>query len=90
VSAAASDAAKEYSFPSGISLNVTISRKDLEINYVNNSRSIKTSFSSDLNTNRNYTFYNVRDICIISKDARISVVEGSCSCALLKIEPCIV
>lgn len=89
VSAAASDVAKEYSFPSGISLNITISRKDLEITYVNNSRNIKTSFSSDLNTNRNYTFYNIRDICILSKDARISVVKGSCSCALLKSEPCI-
>lgn len=90
MSAAASDVAKEYSFPSGISLNITISRKDLEIKYVNNSRSIKTGFSSDLNTNRNYTFYNIRDVCIVKRDTKIFVSEGSCSCNLLKREPCIV
>ena len=90
VSAAASDIAKEHSFPSGISLNVTISRKDMEISYINeSSRRIRASFANNLNTEENYSFYNIENICIVSKDTKVTITDGSCSCASLKSEPCI-
>jgi len=90
ISASASDIAKAYSFPKGISLNVIINKKDFEIVYANETgRRIRTSFASDLNTERTYNFYGARNICIVNKDKEITIIQGTCSCEELEEEPCI-
>ena len=88
-SASASDVAKGYKFPEGVSLNVAIGRKDLELGYANDARRIRTSFASDLNTDRTYSFNGVREICIVNKEGIIMIFQGSCSCENLKNEPCV-
>ena len=90
VSASGSNVAKEVNFPSGVALNVIINQKDMEITYANQSgKRIKASFATDLNTQAIYNFYGPKTICILNIDSTITIIEGSCSCELLRREPCI-
>ena len=90
VSASGSDVAKEFDFPNGISLNVTVSQKDLQVAYVNETgRRIKVSFANNLNTNKVYNFYGITKICILNLDKIIILIDAPCSCERLKREPCV-
>ncbi len=90
VSASGSDVAKEFSFPGGVDLNVTISQKDVEVAYAEDTgRSAKASFATNLNTDNTYNFYGIGKVCIVNRNKVVTIAEGSCSCDRLKLEPCI-
>ncbi len=84
VSASASSAMTTYKFPEGVSVDVNIEPKEIEINFRNQSvtRSVRRSLTGSLNIQHPYSFKDPSVLCIVKNrnDGRIYVTDKECTC----------
>src|SRR3989338_2739189 len=86
VSASASSAQTTYKFPEGVSVNVNIEPKEIEVNFENysQSKSVRRSLTGSLNIQHSYSFTDPKVLCIVKNrnDGRIYVTDKECTCNL--------